>query len=307
MITKTEIMMILSSIFDKFKKAFFCFLAIFFCLSTSVLAQDQWSLSGFQSPVSVAQFGGFFYLSNSGANFGSAVRDGDGFISRVRSDGTQQEPTIRFVDGFNNPRGMYAIQGVLYVCDIDRLVGIDLRTQRQVFELGFDAENVTQLTAIAPLNNQIIYISATDINTIFEVNISTGSYTKWTETPAPAGLLINDGKMYVAGMGTDGLPNGKLGVIDMRTKNYTQLIDNEGIYFGLALNGNRLYYSDWVQFARRRGVVRWFDLNSRATGQVAFTTRIGGPGDFIFDPRNNLFIIPSVLEDIVYGCMGFVD
>ena len=276
------------------------------CLVATVAlyGQDQYGLGGFDAPVSVTQYGGFFYLTNSGNNYGTAIEDGDGYISRVRSDGSQQDPTMRFITGLNNPRGIHAIDGTLYVCDINRLVGFDIRSQRRVFEVSFERENVTQLTGIASVNNNTVYLTATDINAIFEVNILTGQYQKWLDITAPTGILINNNQMFVSSFGTDSLPNGKLGVIDMRTKNYTRLTDDEGMFYGLALAGRRLYYSDWVQFARR-GVVKWVDIDTRATGQMNFTSRIGGPADFLFDQRNDLFIIPAVLEGVVYGCMGF--
>ena len=110
--------------------------------------------------------------------------------------------------------------------------------------------------------------------------------------------------MYVCNMGTDSLPNGKLGVIDMKTKKYTELNNDEGYLYGLALHGKRLYYSDWVHFSKR-GVIKWFDIDTQKTGQVKFTSRIGGPADFLYDNRNDIFIIPAVLEGVVYGCMGF--
>ena len=286
-----------------YKKGLFALFIVSCTFSLSVFGQDQWSLGGFDSPVSATQYGGQIYLSNSGKNFGLPVADGDGYISRVRSDGSQQDPT-RFITGLNNPRGIEAIQGTLYVCDIDRLIGFDLRTQRKIFEISFEKENTSQLTAIANLNDRTVYVSATDINTIFEVDLSTGNYQKWVETVAPTGLLINNGQMYVCSMGTDSLTNGKLGAIEMRTKRYTQLTDDEGIFYGLALNGKRLYYSDWVQFARR-GVIKWVDIDTKATGQLRLSTRIGGPADFLFDARNDLFIIPAVLEGVVHGCMGF--
>jgi len=254
--------------------------------------------------VSVTHFGGFFYLSNAGNNFGLDTADGDGYISRVRSDGSQQEVTMKYITGLNNPRGIHIINNILYVCDINRLVGIDIRSRNTVFEMSFDAENVTQLTSIATADDKILYISATDINTIFEVNIANKRYTKWTETTAPAGLLINNNQMYVTSMGTDSLPNGKLGVIDMRTKQYTQLIEEEGHYWGMALNGRRLYYSDWVQFGKRGGI-KWINLDTRETGRVNFTSRIGGPADFLYDARNDIFVIPAVLEGVVFACMGF--
>ena len=274
------------------------------CIPTLIHAQDQYSYSGFDSPVSVTQYGGYYYLSNSGKNFGSATKDGDGYISRIRSDGSQEEVTLKYITGLNNPRGIYAINGILYICDIDRLVGIDVKSRAKVFELSFEKENVKQLTHITSANDKILYISATDIDAIFEVDLSAKKYTKWTESVAPTGLLISNNQMYVCSMGTDSLPNGKLGVIDMKSKKYTQLIDEEGYLWGLALNGKRLYYSDWVQYAKR-GVIKWVDLGTRSTGQMNFTSRIGGPADFVYDARNDMFMIPAVLEGIVFGCIGF--
>jgi hypothetical protein len=274
-----------------------------FCL-VSVHGQDQYSYKGFDSPVSVTQYGGYYYLSSSGKNFGTAVKDGDGYISRIKSDGSQEEVTLKYITGLNNPRGIYAIQGTLYICDINQLVGIDLKSKKKVFELSFAQENVTQLTDIASVNDKIIYISATDINTLFEVDLSTRKYVNWAETTTPAGLLINNNRMYVCSMGTDSLPNGKLGVIDMRTKKYAQLTDDEGYLWGLALNGKRLYYSDWMQFAKR-GVIKWVELDTKSTGQVKLTSKIGGPADFVYDARNNIFIIPAVLEGVVFGAVGF--
>jgi len=290
-------------------KFFPIFLMACICFSVSIHAQDQYSYSGFDSPVSVVQYGGYVYLSNSGKNFGLATKDGDGYISRIRSDGSQQEPTMKYITGLNNPRGIYAINGVLYVCDIDRLVGFDLRSKAIVFELNFEKEKVKQLTHIASADDKILYVSATDINAIFEVDLAAKKYTKWTETLAPTGLLISANQMYVCSMGTESMANGKLGVIDMRTKRYAQLINDEGYFWGLALNGKRLYYSDWMltndMSFTKRGVIKWVDLDTKSTGQMKFTSRIGGPADFIYDERNDIFIIPAVLEGIVFGCIGF--
>jgi len=285
------------------KILFISFIGIFY-FSISCYGQDQYSYRGFDSPVCVTQYGGFYYLSNSGKNFGLATKDGDGYISRIRSDGSQEEVTLKYITGLNNPRGIYAIQGTLYICDIDRLVGIDLRTRNQVFEMSFANENVTQLTDIVSVNDKILYLSATDTHTIFEVDLSAKKYVKWTETIAPTGLLIDNNQMYVCSMGSDSLPNGKLGIIDMKTKKYTQLTNDEGYFWGLALHGKRLYYSDWMQFAKR-GVIKWLDLDTRSTGELNFTSRIGGPAGFVYDARNDIFIIPAVLEGVVFGCMGY--
>ncbi len=280
-------------------------IGIILCILTTVAyGQDQYSYSGFDAPVSATEYGGYYYLSNSGKNFGTSIKDGDGYISRVKSDGSQEEVTMKYITGLDNPRGIFALQGTLYVCDVDRLLGFDPRTKKKVFELSFAKENTVQLTDIVSANNKTVYVSAPDINMIFEVDLSSKKYKKWFETSAPTGLLIDKNQMYVTSWGTDSLPNGKLGVIDMKKKEYKQLTDNEGYYWGLALNGNKLYYADWIQFGKR-GVIKRINLDTGETGQVNLTSKVGGPAGFIYDSRNNIFIIPAVSEGVVYGAMGF--
>ncbi len=284
----------------KYIIASFCFLVT----SLYIYGQDQYSYSGFEAPVSVTQYGGYYYLSNSGENFGLDIKDGDGYISRVKSDGSQEEVTMKYITGLNNPRGICALQGTLYVCDVDRLVGFDLKSKKQVFELSFSGENTSQLTSIVSANDKTVYISATDIDVIFEVDLPAKKYKKWMETTAPSGLLIDKDQMYVSSWGTDSLPNGKLGVIDMKKKNYVPLSDYEGYLWGLAISGKKLYFSDWVQFSKR-GLIKWINLDTKEVGQVNLTSKVGGPADFIYDSRNNIFIIPAVLEGLVFGALGF--
>jgi DNA-binding beta-propeller fold protein YncE len=277
------------------------------CLSLAAIplhAQDQYSYRGFDAPVSVSLYGGYFYLSNAGNASDMTAKDGTGYISRVKSDGTQEEVTMKYITGLDGPKGILTIQGVLYVCDVDRLIGIELKNRKKVFEMSFAEENTLQLTDIVSLNEKVVYVSATDINTIFEVDLSSKKYGKWADVTAPSGLLINKDQMYVCSWGTDSLPNGKVGVINMKNKKYTQLTDVEGYLWGLALNGSKLYYSDWVGFGKR-GVIRWIDLDTKEDGQVKMTSRMGGPADFHYDARNNVFIVPAILEGVVYGAMGF--
>ncbi len=281
----------------------FWFLINFCLVTTLIYGQDQYSYTGFDAPVSVTLYGGYYYLSCAGKNFGTSVKDGDGYISRIKSDGSQED-AVKYITGLNNPCGIYAIQGTLYVLDIDQLVGFDLKSKKKVFELSFAKENTTQLTNMVSDNDKVLYISATDIHTIFEVDLASKKYKKWMEIESPTGLLINKNQMYVCSFGTDSLPNGKLNVIDMQKKKSAQLSDYEGYLWGLALNGTKLYFSDWVQYGKR-GLIKWINLDTKEIGQVNLTSKIGGPAGFIYEARNNIFIVPAVLEGVVYGAMGF--
>src|ERR1700722_18740009 len=52
------------------------------------------------------------------------TKDGDGFISIVKIDGKFEN--LKWVTGLNDPKGMAAYKGKLYVSDIDQVVEIDI-------------------------------------------------------------------------------------------------------------------------------------------------------------------------------------
>jgi hypothetical protein len=269
-----------------------------------VFSQDQYNFRGFEAPMSVVQYGGYFYLSNAGSNPDMTAKDGDGYISRIKSDGSQEEVTKKYITGLDSPHGIAASQGILYVCDVDRLFGFDLQTKKKVLDLSFATEKTKQLSGIAFADNNTLYVSATDIHAIFKVDLVAKNYRLWIETTAPNSLLIEKEKMYVSSWGTDSLPNGKIGVIDMKKHTYEPLAGCEGYLWGLALSGNKLYFCDWVAFAKR-GVIRWRHLTSGENGQLQLSEKMGGPAELLYDSRNDLFIVPAVLEGRVYGAVGF--
>ena len=63
-------------------------------------------------------------------NGNSAEKDGNGFISRLNSDGSIKD--LMWVNNLDAPKGMAAYDGKLYVSDIDRLVEIDLESGRVI-------------------------------------------------------------------------------------------------------------------------------------------------------------------------------
>jgi sugar lactone lactonase YvrE len=89
-------------------------------------------LEGFRGPESVLhdpELDVYFVSNISG---GSSDKDGDGFISRVRPDGTVESPG--FVRGgrdgttLHAPKGMALVGDTLWVTDIDAIRGFDRRT-----------------------------------------------------------------------------------------------------------------------------------------------------------------------------------
>lgn len=65
---------------------------------------------------------GSIYVSNINGN--PLGKDGNGFISKIKKDGSIE--SLQWAKGLDAPKGMAILNGKLYVTDIDRLVAINL-------------------------------------------------------------------------------------------------------------------------------------------------------------------------------------
>ncbi len=86
-----------------------------------------WQASGFIAPESVVFDAAHqrFYVSNMGT-WGHGATPGDGFISRLDAGGRVRD--LRWVTGFDSPKGLALANGRLYVADDADLSEIDPRT-----------------------------------------------------------------------------------------------------------------------------------------------------------------------------------
>lgn len=91
---------------------------------SSVRLAPQWQLAGLDSPESVALSadGSELYVSN--VNGEGDALDGNGYISRVSTDGQMLEQ--HWVTGLNGPKGLVRDGERLYATDINQLVEISL-------------------------------------------------------------------------------------------------------------------------------------------------------------------------------------
>jgi len=83
-----------------------------------------WEVAGFVAPESAVfdRAREQLYVSNMGT-WGKGSTPGDGFISRVSAEGRILE--LRWVSGFDNPKGLALANGRLYVGDDADLVEVD--------------------------------------------------------------------------------------------------------------------------------------------------------------------------------------
>jgi sugar lactone lactonase YvrE len=121
------------------------------------------TVSGFETPESVRYDAArdVFYVSNVTGN--PQAKDNNGFISRVRADGTMD--SLRFIAGgvngvtLHSPKGMFLAGDSLWVADIDAVRAFNVTTGAPLFSLDFAGALLLNDITRAP--DGTLYISDT--------------------------------------------------------------------------------------------------------------------------------------------------
>jgi hypothetical protein len=249
--------------------------------------------TGFHHPESVYQSGKNLYVADIGEAMSPVAKDGDGFIGRVDlSTGELADAHFLPVDGkLNAPKGMAMNGNTLYVADVDRIVGFDVVSRKQVAEIvikgtGFLNDLVSE--------DGILYASATDNGKIYAVDLKTFRYEALpVDSIAGAnGLYYVDHKLYCVSIGNWSHPDGTVYVIDLRGYKMEKLTDYKGLLDGVALVGNTLYFSDWGK--DQKGLLLVMDLPTKVV--KALPGAFSGPADFTISKDRRYFIIPEMLQ-----------
>ncbi len=125
--------------------------------------------------------------------------DGDGFISKVSTEGQVTE--LKWVDGLNDPKGMGMLNGMLYVTDINEVVEIDMATgeipNRYPVEGAKFLNDITTDTQAG-----VVYISDSNAHRLHK--LQNGELTTIKEDSAmlqrPNGLLMDDSRLLMLSM-----------------------------------------------------------------------------------------------------------
>jgi sugar lactone lactonase YvrE len=186
-----------------------------------------------KNPESVSYTSKQNILFVSNINGDPSKKDQNGFISKVSpSNGSTIE--LNWITGLNAPKGI-AISNdnsTLYVSDITDLVQIDIDSGKIIKR--FNAPGSSFLNDVVADNQGNIYVSDTDTNTIYKLDMNLGNSTSsphlqaWLQNPqinGPNGLHIgnNKNKLIVVSIGPVSKPVGGIEVIDMKNKTITNL------------------------------------------------------------------------------------
>lgn len=167
------------------------------------------------------------YVSNIGVR-GSGARDGNGWIQKVSPAGNIIKE--KWAVGLNDPKGMRALNGELWVADIDRVVAIDTATGNILRSVAIPGAKF--LNDVALDTNGDVYISDTIGRKIYRVRgTQLEVFVEGDSTESPNGLLVHSGKLIVAAWGLAGADwstpvPGRVFSFDLATKTKTLITRN---------------------------------------------------------------------------------
>lgn len=255
------------------KRLFLLFSLSLLLLGMQSEIKAQTTVSGLYSPESVISDGSFMYISNVGYLQNPSTKDGDGFITKISKTGQIME--LRFLKGLDAPKGMAIIKQVLYIADIDKIVGYSLYSKKRVFEVSLEGIT-TFLNDIAVKNDTTILVSATDVGHIYRINLvdkKIKEFSKGIVIQGINGLDYDNSSnvLYVNSMGTNNQPNGELGRITLTKGNplYERLGTDAGYFDGIKYWNNELYYSDWKDM-QNGGNIRKMNVNVQKSSVVNY-------------------------------------
>lgn len=247
-------------------------------------------------PESVAEKDGIYYIACIGKEMTPTVKDGDGFIATMDKSGKILSSNIFPDVKLDAPKGAVIDNGVLYVTDIDRIVGINLKTGKQVKNIDLSQEKMVFLNDLAE-EGGILYASATDINKLFTVDPVSGKYIEFrTKQPlrGPNGLICDGATLYVAEYAAaNGAPQGQIKAVNLQTGDVSVIVSQPGQYDGLNKEDGFLYFSDW-EMNGKPGAIKKVKLNSPSTILPATSVPAEGPADFIVE--DGVIWLPSMVD-----------
>lgn len=263
---------------------------------------------GFQTPESVIhdRDQDVYFVSN--INGSPSGKDNNGFIARVRPDGTID--SLRFIAGgrggvtLNAPKGT-AIKGdTLWVADIDALRGFDRRTGAPLATVELGGRNPQFLNDLAVGPDGALYVTDTGIRFAADGSMSApgpfrvfrvgpegraiGVATEGATLGRPNGIAwdASGNRFVLASFGPEGLmgwaPSGS---------GTTMLATGPGQFDGLAvLDDGRVLASSWADSSVH--LLASDSLRRAITG-------VNAPADIGWDARRNRVLIPLFMDNRV--------
>jgi hypothetical protein len=235
-----------------------------------------------------------YFVASWGSDRNPGRADNDGFISRMRPDGTVEN--LRFIAGgssgvtLHSPRGMYIVGDTLWAADFDAVRGFDRRTGKALATVDFSSIDRGFLNDLAADATGAIYVTDTGRNKLYRVRGGPTLVVSDTALGAPNGITwdARNGRFLI-------LPFGGSHTIHAWTPGTTTLVpaftDPASKFDGIEVlaTGSVLASSQADT-----------SLHLFANGTGRPIIKVGGPpADIAVDTKRNRVAVPIVALDRV--------
>ncbi len=291
-------------------------LSVIILLNAFVMVAQEETINGFSAPECVASDGQFLYVSNIGIPFSPTARDNNGYISKLSLEGKMIEE--KFIQNLHGPKGIVIIGDILYVTDINAVLGFDIKSRIKKKNISFEKYDTEFLNDLVKIDDQLIAVTSTDRNFIFTISLKKGIKTERVKLEGeklkgPNGLAYDDKNdiLYIAEYGSDKDLGGLLKVADFKKNKdlkAEKLFPYKGNLDGLAFVDDLLIFSDWNSTAvegkskaPKIGGLFSVRLNNLKEPIIeSLKQPIDGPADFYFDAEKKMIYLPALLGNKVH-------
>jgi hypothetical protein len=280
----------------------YCILMLWL-LRIAAYAQPVVMTANLDHPESIASDGKFFYATLIGKQLNPTAKDGDGGLCKLDLSGKVIDAHFN-KEPLNAPKGTTRIGNILYIADIDRLVAIDLSSGKKVDEIDMSSTGSVFLNDMAAKGDSVLFVSATDIGSIFKVSLKKPYMVRALPLPkllGPNGLVYDakNNTIYVAGLDRSESPVGELGIITFQGDmcHYETLTDARGVFDGIQMiDDSTLIVSDWVSIKLLQ--TRLLKINLRERTYTALYKNTDA-ADIYYDKKNKRIIQPGLRDGTI--------
>lgn len=260
--------------------------------------------TGLRHPESVISDGKFLYVTEIGTAMAPLASDSDGAVAKLDLDGKLISENIAKIK-LNAPKGTSIINHILFVADLDRIVGIDLRSGKAVTVIDFSKFNTHFINDITVKDKHTLLATASDIGKVFEVDLYNNNFIKMLairDIQGANGILydIKTSRAYINGLGTMDARTGigVAGYIDWQKgePQFHQYRDEQGFFDGMVvLKSGNIIVSDWVDLSGQAGILKEINVKNNSS-KILSLRKIFGPADIFYDKEHKQLYIPATME-----------
>ncbi len=230
----------------------------------------------FKVPESVLFDAGKKQLFISNIDGAAAAKDGKGGISLLKPDG--KTVNLHWVTGLQAPKGMALYKNVLYVADVDAVVGFNTKTGKEVARYGIEGAKFLNDLTVDPSGN--LYVSDSETGIIYQ--LSNGKPVKLIEKRTrPNGVLWNENHLYFLDAGSFYSRDAD-GAIQPLAKGMETSTD--GI---VPLGNNKFLISSWI------GAIYYLPGDGSVKELLNTKAQKINSADIGYDPKEKIVYVPT--------------